>query len=124
MGDFFEVAGVRRSTDGPGHRTFVLFDDAKIFMVADEAGCFAFRIAVLRTGFQCRGECWILDGQRDFFRVDGSCGFFIVPQDIDGSFLLVVIDGELDMELASAPIRDCTAVRAFTMGMPSSSCPL
>ena len=118
MGFFLEVTRVRSAFDFAADGAGELLDDAELFVLADEARASSIAFAIQRHRSQLDLERRLFDRQEQFAigGFDRSGGLLVAAQHIDRGLLLVVIDGELDVEFAAAPIGERPLVRAGSVG--------
>ena len=79
-------------------------------MGADKARRLAFWIVCLRISGKHNLQSWISDAQFDRLRSNGRRRLFVATQHVRGCLFQVVVDGEFNMERASAPVSDRSAV--------------
>ena len=116
---FLEVTGVGRAFNFAADRAGEFLDDAELLVLADKARAISIAFAIQRHRSQLDLERWLFDRQEQLAigGFDRGCGPLVAAQHIDGGLLLVVIDGEFDVELATSPIGNDTLMRAGSVAV-------
>ena len=119
VGFFLEVARVGSAIDFAADGAGESLDDAELFVLADEAraSSIAFAIQRLRSQLDLERRLFYRQEQLATGGFDRGGGLLVAAQHIDGGLLLVVIDGELDVEFAAAPIGNDTLMRAGSVAV-------
>ena len=113
-----ERAGIGRAVDFSADRPGELLNSPEAFVLSHEAGGHAVGFSLQRHRREFDLELRIVDAQQQLVGFDRGRSLCVVAEQVYRGLLLIVIDGELDVISAPAPVRERSSVRGITMAVP------